>query len=260
MGTGKTAIAFPNVDDHGRKIAETPPRSVGGWRGRAGYQAISKMMQRTRFRIRPDADSPTLWCAWNFVEGIVQHGKKRKLLPLVCTVCGDVPERVSCMNFVSGSKSSGQCSCSFRPEHGSGEGRARLQRAVQAEGHDLVDGEGEWCQLHLHRSHRWELVHVRCRACGRERHVPSGGLMRNTPLSKCLCARKGRRGACPVPPVIVSVTPSPSASQCGAEKLASARSDDDEDDGVASVASAASVASNDDDDDVLPPSDADDAP
>jgi hypothetical protein len=181
----------PNLTEDGARRVPAPERARGTWRGRDGYHAIRQVLERTRFTIRPDADSPELWCAWNLVStALLPTAKSPKVPPLMCTVCGEVPARVSFMNLVSSSKSSGQCACSWRPEHASAEGYARLSEHVGASNHELVDPGGEaWVAMHLRRSPRWELVQVRCKACGRARHVCSSGLVRRKPMSKCICAR-----------------------------------------------------------------------
>lgn len=185
------AACAPNVTESGERIVQPPARAKGTWRGQQGYFAMQKVLTRTRFKIRPDADSPQLWCAWNMVASAEQTDpKKRKVPPLVCCVCGEIPAKLSFMNFVSSSKSSGQCSCSWRPKHATLEGHARLAELAAAANHELVDpGGDEWVRLHLRRSLRWELVSVRCKACGRERQIVGSGLVRNRPFSKCLCTR-----------------------------------------------------------------------
>ena len=186
----RLAVA-PNVAEDGCRVAMTPARVAGGWRGRVGYPAIQPILARTRFKIRPDADSPELWTAWNLVAAAQQAASDRRMPPLICRVCGDVPERLSFMNLVSSSKSSGQCSCSFRPEHCTLEGLARLEALVGAAQHSLVDqGGADWVRVHMHRSPRWHFVHLRCTPCKRERHVPSSGLLRGvTKITPCLCVR-----------------------------------------------------------------------
>lgn len=58
------ATTAPNQDAHGNVLSRGPCKSVGAWRGRAGYRAFSPIVKNTRFFVRPDADNELLWVAW----------------------------------------------------------------------------------------------------------------------------------------------------------------------------------------------------
>ena len=184
----------PNQDSDGKVIAQSPARSVGGWRGREGFRRFAQVVNNTRFRIREDANSEILWTAWNITQGGGDRSSRHPP-PLVCTVCGAHPQRSSIMNMVSAGKSSAECSCSWRPVHGTVEGRVALAAIVARTNNELLDSESEWVALHMHRSERWRTVGLRCLDCKRERHVISGGVLKTGKFTGCICVRKSETKA-----------------------------------------------------------------
>lgn len=185
------ATKTPNQDANGNVISRGPSKALGAWRGRAGYRAIKPIVDNTRFFVRPDADSELLWVAWH----IVHYGEPGKPArpPIQCSVCGMRPEKSTLMNLVSTSKSSAECDCSWRPAHGTAEGRAKLAEIAAGLNSELTDSEADWVKLHLRRSERWRVIGVRCLACKRERHVNSGGVLKKGAFTQCICVRKAQR-------------------------------------------------------------------
>lgn len=151
--------------------------------GRAGHAGIVKILENTRFRLDERVDTPKAWVAyWD------ARADSKRIVPLVCSVCGDVPDKITLSNLVSQTNSSARCSCTSRPRHGTLAGRERVADAVGARGYELVLSADAWVGAHLRRGEAWRFIALRCVACEAERHVVvSRGSSSYTSVRKCPC-------------------------------------------------------------------------
>jgi len=247
MMRGNTTV--PNQDAEGKVLSQGPCKSAGAWRGREGYKAFTPIVKNTRFVVRPDADSALLWTAWHIVMGFGEGKPVRPPLQVnpnpnsracepppptnpnpnpnhsQCTVCDVKPAKATVMNFVSTGKSSAECACSWRPLHGTAQGREALADIAAKSNNELIDSEADWTKLHLHRSERWRVIGVRCLACKRERHVTSGGVLKHGAFTQCICVRKAKRSA----RVTKAAKPKPEASSAVADDLLPSEVESDDD-------------------------------
>lgn len=160
---------------------------------RKGHAGIVKILENTRFRLDERVASPLAWRAyWGLVA---REGNGKRIVPLVCQVCEQRPERITLSNLVSSTRSSARCACTWRPQHGTVKGRERVEAAIAQRGYELVIPEAEWDAAHLHRGENWRFVAMRCVACKLERHVMvSRGSASYSRLGKCPCQKKARGG------------------------------------------------------------------
>jgi len=174
----------PNTDANGQRVAVAPPLAQGGWRGVAGHAQILKVLERTRFRLDPRIASAELWLAYWLLQSTGP-------VPLVCRVCGQIPEKATLSNLLSGNKSQARCACTTRPRHGTLAGRQRLADALAARGYELALSEAEWEEAHLLPGEAWRFVALRCAGqCKGTRHVVvARGASAYTSLARCACAR-----------------------------------------------------------------------
>ena len=189
---GREPAVTPNLDAQGQVIARPPSRSAGSWRGRQGYHAITKVVDNSRFRIRAHLRNELLWVAWHVLNEF-ENVPNKLCPPLECRVCAVRPTKLTFLNFVSKSKCTGECGCSWRPAHATLAGRATLQRKAAQVDSELVDTEGDWVELHLRRSERWRMFAVRCTKCQRKRYVACYTVSGDKSMPPCLCVRLERQ-------------------------------------------------------------------
>ena len=179
------AMQCPNAHPDGSRVASVPPAAQGGWRGIQGYDGISKILGNTRFRLDGRLKGPSLWSAYWFLSA--EHDG-RSIVPIVCQVCGEQPDRITLSNLVSATRSSARCACTSRPKHGTLEGRAKVAVVVEPQGYRVAEPEETWVRAHLRRNENWKFIRLECTACRRARHiVVARGAASYARIGKCAC-------------------------------------------------------------------------
>ena len=148
-------------------------------------QGISKILGNTRFRLDRRLKGPSLWSAYWFLSA--EHDG-RSIVPIVCQVCGEQPDRITLSNLVSATRSSARCACTSRPKHGTLEGRAKVAVVVEPQGYRVAEPEETWVSAHLRRNENWKFIRLECTACRRARHiVVARGAASYARIGKCAC-------------------------------------------------------------------------
>jgi len=178
----------PNTNADGSRVAGVPHMALGGWRGRTGYAGILKILANTRFRLDARISSEKHWVGFWLCKADV-----KRVVPLMCTVCGETPEKITLPNLVSSTKSSARCACTWRPKHGTLAGRACVDQAIKERGYELALPEAEWEKAHLHRNENWRFLALKCVACKAPRHVVvARGASSYTTVGRCGCQTTGK--------------------------------------------------------------------